>query len=109
MTESEKAKPDVIENRFTDILENVNRGKMVAQLDEELRGLNQAILETGKPGKITIELTIEPKTVKQVQITPKITTKVPKPAPGVSLFFLNENGGLQQDDPDQMTFDEKLS
>ena len=98
--------PDVIETRYTDIISGLNRGKVATHIDEQLRELNIAIRETGKPGKITVELSIEPKTAKQVQIVPKITAKVPKANPGLGLYFLNEHGGLQQDDPDQMTFDD---
>ncbi len=88
---------------FTDVLRDIRRGRVVNHLTDELARVIQGVLDTDKPGALTLTLTIKPqgKGDNAVVMTAKTTAKVPQPALPDALFFADLDGGLHRDDPTQ--------
>ncbi len=86
-----------------DVFAQLRRGRMKHDLTERLHEVVQGVTNTGKKGKLVIELTIEPlkndKT--QVDVTDVITTKVPTLSLPSSRFFVTDDANLTRDDPQQ--------
>ena len=96
---------------FTDvvgIMVVLDRERFLISAGHEFQTLVDAVRETNKAGKITIELTVTPSGWKrgtglpnQVDVEPKISTKIPRHDMGKSIFFLDDNNKLTRNDPDQ--------
>jgi hypothetical protein len=82
-------------------LEELGDGSVMVDLDESLREVAAAAANTGKPGTVTITLTITPRRRDEaLEFTGKVAGKAPKHDPVPSLFFLTENG-FSRDNPKQ--------
>lgn len=86
---------------FTDVLGELGAGQTLEDLSHRLAQVVQAVGDTGKQGKVTLELTVAPNGHGAVALADKITTKVPEPDRGTSLFFTDDDGGLHRRDPRQ--------
>lgn len=86
-----------------DIFAQLRRGRMKNDLTNALHEVVAGVTNTGKKGKLVIELTIEPlkndKT--QVDVTDVIVTKVPQLSLPSSRFFVTDDQNLSRDDPQQ--------
>lgn len=90
---------------FDRILCQIQGGQLVDELTDELTAVLAAVQETGKTGSITLSLKITPQggMNEQALITPSVKgTKPEKPRPW-AIFFINQDHGLQRDDPYQET------
>lgn len=88
---------------FDHILRQIQGGQLVEELTEELTEVLAAVRETGKTGSITLSLKITPQggMNEQALITPSVKGSRPeKPRPW-AIFFINDDNGLQRDDPYQ--------
>lgn len=84
-----------------DLLGNLRRGEFLADADDQLREVVQAVEETGRKGELTIRLTFNPsKSQGMVTVADAITGKLPKPEVGETLMFFTEDG-LSRRDPRQ--------
>lgn len=88
---------------FTDILRQIRKGIVVTQLDDALREVNEAVIDTGKPGEITLKIKIKPMKGDscQVTLTPSVTWKKPQADLPDGIFFLTGDGDLVRNDPEQ--------
>lgn len=88
---------------ITDVLRDIRKGRVVEQATEQLANVVRAVDRTGKSGKLTIELTIEPEKGggSQKMIAAKVTSKIPVEDMPKGLFFSNEDGDLLRQDPSQ--------
>lgn len=73
-------------------------GSASREATEAIRQVVEAVLDTGKPGKMTIELTVKPnarnkREVEAVKIIDKIKVKLPE-EPAESIMFVNSNHEL---------------
>ena len=89
---------------ITDILREVRRGRAVEIATEKLAEVVSAVDATGKPGKLTIEITVKPENGggPQKTLLVKVTHKLPV-ADDIpeAIFFSDSDGGLQREDPDK--------
>lgn len=90
-------------NTFIASITDLNDGATVSDLDRQLREVVMRARETGKPGSITLTLTIEPRGADSVIVVAKVTEKMPKQEEPKSIFFVNEDGALVRDHPKQTT------
>lgn len=88
---------------ITDVLRDIRKGRVVDQATEQLANVVRAVDRTGKPGEVTIKLTIEPEKGggSQKTIGAKVTSKAPVEDLPKGLFFSNVEGDLLRSDPAQ--------
>ena len=109
-TQAEQAKEQA---DILSTLAELNRGKFLITCSRQLRRVIEAILSTGKKGKVTIALDMVPGVVTQgratqIDITPTVKIEEPMPSQGTSIFFVTADNDLTRDDPEQMAmFEEK--
>ena len=91
----------------------LRNGRTLQELTDQLGEVVEAVRRTGKPGALTLRLTVKPfskgKTDEEVQplaIEDAISTKLPQLERGVTLFFSDAGGGLERNDPRQMSLPE---
>lgn len=87
---------------FISLLQTKNGGVSLAELDEALATLTEAVVQTARAGTLTLKLKISPN-VKGVKIEDELTLKEPKPTRGVSFAYVGPGFALLKNDPDQMT------
>ena len=89
------------------VLAELNRGKFLIECGRQLQDCTDAVVRTGKKGKLSIVLDIEVAglskygRVNQLDISPAVTLKEPQPSQGTSIFFVTEENHLTRMDPDQ--------
>lgn len=89
---------------FPVTLAAVRKGALVNELTEQLAVIVAGVMEFGKPGKLTLTLSIRPATKRSsemVVIEDDLTVKVPQADRPGSLFFATDDGGLSRTDPNQ--------
>lgn len=88
---------------FDAILRQINNGRLVDDITDEMTEVLEAVKLTGKAGKISITLSFHPggPANNQMEIKPSIKGTKPELARPISIFFVNDNYGLQRDDPTQ--------
>lgn len=89
---------------ITQILGELRGGVFANHASDELSKLVTRIVETGKKGKLTIELTLEPhgKGNREMHVIPKLSVKAPPAADTTEAgIFYAVRGDLVRDDPDQ--------
>jgi hypothetical protein len=88
---------------FTDIIAELARGEVVADLSGDLNDLVAAVKLTGKKGSLTFTLDVKELSAEDgtVGITAKIKVTLPKAGRGESLFFVTEDHNLSRRDPRQ--------
>lgn len=88
---------------FTDVIRDHRNGKLVAELSERMARVVQAVEETGKPGTITLKLTIKPSKGEEgaFKVSPTISQGIPERDLPDALFFSDESGSLVRESPTQ--------
>lgn len=96
---------------FTDILRDIRKGATVEAATDELAELIQAVKATNKAGTLTLKLKINPvgRDGKQVEIVPNLSVSTPTPDLSKGIFFVDDQGDLLRDDPDQRPLFEERS
>lgn len=87
--------------QFTDTLVHLRYGKTHDDLTEELNKLTAKVMETNKPGTLTLKLKLSPTKSGQVEIDDSVTCVLPKDQRGSTLFFATPENNLQREDPRQ--------
>jgi hypothetical protein len=89
---------------------DLRNGRTMAELSDQLAEVIEAVRRTGKAGQLTLRLMVKPmskgKTDEEVQplaLEDSISTKLPQLERGVTLFFSDAGGGLERNDPRQMS------
>lgn len=88
-----------------DTLRRLDGGCLVDRASDELAKVVQAIESTGKPGSITIKLSLKRVGGGALAADGRITCVVPKEAPSVTLLFATPEGSLITEDPNQRKLD----
>lgn len=91
-----------------DLIADIRRGKVAADLTEELHALIAACVDTGKKGELLLRLTIEPdKNAPQERfnVDGRVVAKTPVRSQRPSLFFVTDDGNLTRTDPRQEAFE----
>lgn len=88
---------------FTDILRQIRKGAPVEEATHALADVVKAVDETGKPGQITITLTIKPAKHggPEKTIIAEVKAKKPRSDIAPAIFFSNDEGDLVRVDPRQ--------
>lgn len=93
------AKPTV-----TDYLRQVRKGVLIDKADAAIAEVVKAVLATGKPGSITINLTVKPNAgaSDQILLSGDVKRKVPEGVIPDAIFFTDDDGFLHRMDPRQL-------
>lgn len=96
---------------ITDVLREVRRGAFSEEAGDQLAELVKSVVEHGKGGKMTIELSVRPAGKKNAAliITAKSTVKAPQDSPDETLMFPTPEGNLLTEDPRQQKLDLKVA
>lgn len=88
---------------FTDVLRDIRRGRAVDQATRLLGEVVRAVDETGKPGSVTLTLTVKPEKGGGSQKTIIAAVKAKKPEGDIpeAVFFSDPEGDLHRTDPAQ--------
>lgn len=88
---------------ITDVLRDIRKGRVVDSASEELARVVRAVLDTEKPGELTLKLKIKPqgKNDNALIVSVAVASKVPQASLPDGLFFADLEGDLLRDDPTQ--------
>lgn len=90
---------------FAAVLQEHRKGASMQELSEALADVVRAVGETGKPGSVTLKVTVRPmKGDLAVTFTDEIVVKVPRGERGASIFFADDDGNLTRTNPNQLSF-----
>lgn len=94
---------------ITDTLKHIGGGYLLDEAAEKLAKLVSSVGETGRPGKMTIELTLKKATRGGAMlITGKTKLSAPAEEPMEAMLFATPEGNLVADDPNQKSLDLKI-
>jgi len=87
-----------------DILQQIRGGTALHEAGVALQELVQSVRDTGKPGKLTFSIMVEPDKVDETVVTlqPDISVKLPRRPKAKGIFFVDGHGRLTRDDPRQI-------
>ena len=87
---------------FPAVIQDIGRGALVERLTTAYGDLAIAVVDTGKPGTLTVTLKVEPLKESSdptiVTVTADCTLKLPTEKQ-VSIFYADAAGNLTRDDP----------
>jgi hypothetical protein len=94
---------------FFDVARDLRRGEFIDECGDELQKVIAAVEETGKAGKLVIEITVAPASKGQgaVKVADRITAKLPQLAAGETIMFVTPDNNLVANDPRQAKLDLK--
>ncbi|WP_326637326.1 hypothetical protein OG884_26675 [Streptosporangium sp. NBC_01755] len=89
---------------FATVLQDLRKGAVLEEAAAELQQLVASVLETGKKGKLTLVVAIEPMKGNETALTvaADVTTTRPKSPPKAAVFFADSEFNLVRDDPRQI-------
>lgn len=87
--------------RFAQILATLGGGNVALSLDDKLTEVVEAVHANNKVGTLTLKLKVLPNGENGITIEEDISSKIPQPNRGKTLFFTDENGNLLRNDPRQ--------
>lgn len=87
---------------FAAVLVNHAKGRAHDEASEKMRAAVEAVKDTGKDPRVTVEIAIKPvpKIPNAFRIEDKVTAKIPED-PRTSMWFADDDGGLHRNDPNQ--------
>jgi hypothetical protein len=95
---------------ITDTLRNIQGGALVDEATDALRELLVQVDETGRGGKLVLELTVSKLTRGgAVAIKGRVKTTMPPVAPAEGVFWVSPEGDALTEDPNQQKLDLKVA
>lgn len=90
---------------FAEFIAELERGELNHDATKEMNALVRRVRSTGRKGTLTLTIEIKPCDVgaRQVEITNKLSSKLPMPARKKNLAFTTDAGELTREDPNQLT------
>lgn len=87
---------------FAVFVTSLSKGRTNRDLSEALQAVVAAVAETRKVGSVTLKIDIKPQpNTTAVTVTDKVTAKCPEFDRSASIFFVDGDGHLVRDDPNQ--------
>lgn len=95
--------PNAYNGPFAATLQDLDEGRLHAELTDALSEVVAQVMQQGKAGKLTLSLTIKPAARRSdaVVVGASIAKKLPEPDRPESLFFATDDGGLSRRNPKQ--------
>ena len=93
---------------ITETLRHVRGGLLITEASEQLAEVVKAVENTGKSGKLIIELQVKKLSRSgALEVIDKVTAKVPAEAPLSTMMYPTPDGNLITEDPRQAKLDLK--
>lgn len=88
---------------FFDTAREIRRGQFLEDCSDELQAVIEAVEETGKAGKLVIEISITPASKGQgaMKIADKVKAVLPAMPAGETIMFVTTDNNLVANDPRQ--------
>lgn len=83
------------------LIQNLRKGEFADDLSEHIANVSKAVQETQKPGKITITIKVKPTGGNAIMIEDKIVSAAPEGDPMRAVFYVDDEGNLERNDPNQ--------
>lgn len=93
---------------FPQLLETFRRGALMAEADEALQKIVEAMAETGNNGKLVIEIPLKFNKAGQIEITPAVKATVPRRSMPSGIYYASDSGRLTTRDPQQMDIEDEI-
>ena len=95
--------PNAYSGPFAATLQDLDKGRLHAELTDALSEVVASVMQQGKAGKLTLTLTVKPaaRRADMVVIGASVGKKLPEPDRPESLFYATDDGGLSRRDPNQ--------
>jgi hypothetical protein len=88
---------------FADVLRELDKGRLHAELSAQLQDVIAAVVDTRKPGSVSVTLKVSPDRADgMVRVAAGRTAKVPQ-RDRESLFYVTDDHNLSRDNPIQPT------
>lgn len=84
------------ERAFIEMVRAVHKGALLGEITAKQALVVSMVKKTKKAGRITIAFDVKPVEDEIVQVTAKVSTKVPEPVQPVVLFYATDDGELQR-------------
>lgn len=82
-------------------LHHINNGTLLADAADKLAELVKAVDISGKPGTLTVKITVRKASSMAMAVRGDVTVKIPPESPIEALMFPTPEGNLLTDDPRQ--------
>jgi len=94
---------------FFDTARDIRRGQFLEDCADEMQKVVAAVEETGKAGKLVIEIAIKPASKGQgaVMVADKISANLPQLPAGETILFVTQENNLVATDPRQKSIELK--
>lgn len=101
----QEPKPDPAERGrtpFAKFIQEQRQGALHAELSDSLAELAEAVRGLEKKGTLTLKITATPsKDGSTIIISDEVKLTVPQPARGAGIFFVDMDGNISRDNPNQ--------
>lgn len=97
------------ELNFLEFIQTFRRGELLAEGDDKLNELIEAISRTGSSGSLTLKMSVKVNKAGQLEITPDLAIKKPTRTLGVGIYYANDEGRLSRRDPNQMDIEDEIA
>lgn len=94
---------------FFDVARELRRGEFLEECADQLQAVIAAVEETGKAGKLIIEIAVSPASRGQgaVRVADKVMAKLPALPAGETIMFVTTDNNLVANDPRQTSLELK--
>lgn len=99
------SKPEL---NFLEFLQSFRRGELLADGDDKLNELMDAMSRCDGNGSMTISLKFTRNKSGQLEVTPGIAIKKPSRALGTGIYFSTDDGRLSRRDPNQLDIEDEI-
>lgn len=96
------------ELNFLEFLQSFRRGELLADGDEKLNELMDAMSRCDGDGSMTITLKFHRNKAGQLEVTPGVSVKKPSRSLGTGIYFSTDDGRLSRRDPNQMDIEDEI-
>lgn len=94
--------PNVKRRSFQDVLTDIDQGRLHDQLTAAVPKIIEAVKETNRGGSLSLTLNFKPDSKGRVNVSGKVSRKVPEPSLGSTIFYTDDVGYPHLSDPRQM-------
>lgn len=81
-------------------ISSIDKGRAIGELQAAMSEVAKAVMEVREKGEVVLKLTIKP-SGDAVELSAKIDSKPPKAGLKPAIFFVDEEGALTREDPNQ--------
>lgn len=93
---------------FLEFLQSFRRGELIAEANDLLGELMEAIRRTGGKGELTVKLPFKVNAGGQIECVPQLTLKKPRKPLGTGIYYVTDEGRLTRRDPAQLDLIDEL-